>query len=320
MRIPDIINAELTNRCNLECVFCDHPQLKKVMRKGDMTVELFETLLSGLGGQKIYELGLVGLGEPTLDKHLVPHLEVVKRYDGQFTRISLNSNGVALTSEKARIILDSPVNLATFSLNATNRDAYIELMKADKFDLAANNIREFIKIRNKFGRKDVKISVQFMSSRLNAEKEMMELFSDYLDEDVIVYNRYVFHKPVLDTDNNKLLNINQVDMNIRYPCWSIYSRIYVDIDGNIYPCTIGNDSYRADSSLVIGNLKEAGVLEIFNAPPVEHARRNAERNHLPFNECKSCTLWQLLPNHFLFQEGRWLYNGEQGVRRPELDR
>lgn len=318
--VPAIVNLELTNRCNLECVFCDHPVLKRTMRKGDMETAMLDGLLTGLGGTPIYELGLVGLGEPMLDKLLEPHLRLIGAHRHLFTRISLNSNAVAMTEAKARMIMASAVNLVTFSLNATNRDSYRQMMKADKFDLAVANIRRFLEIRLASGRADLKVSVQFMSSRLNAEDEMRALFSEFLSDDVIVYNRYVFHKPVLDTADGNLVDVNPVDTAARYPCWSMYSRVYVDIDGNVYPCTIGNDSYRGNGELLIGNLADGAIVDIFNNARLERARRDAEDGRIPFRECASCTIWQLLPNNFHKDSGRWVRTDHKDVRRAELDR
>jgi radical SAM protein with 4Fe4S-binding SPASM domain len=318
--IPSIINLELTNRCNLECVFCDHPALKRTMRKGDMPVDMLEGLLEGLGNTPVYELGLVGLGEPTLDKLLTQHLEVISRYRKLFTRISLNSNAVPMTKAKAQMVLASPINLVTFSLNSTNRASYKELMLFDKFDVAVKNIRDFMQMRQESGRDDLKISVQFMSSRLNATDEMQELFSEYLTEDVIVYNRHVFHKPALDNDQEHLLDQTSSNGDSRYPCWSMYSRAYIDIDGNVYPCTIGNDSYRENGSLLIGNLADSTLIEVFNQQHIEEARRRAEDGKLPFSECEDCTIWSLLPNNFEAKSGKWVRTDQDDIRLAELDR
>ena len=82
--IPWIINLELTNLCQLECVFCDHPVFKKKMRLGCMEDSLVRKILSDIdrdwGDEKIHELGLVGLGEPTLDKRWSQHLEIISEY------------------------------------------------------------------------------------------------------------------------------------------------------------------------------------------------------------------------------------------------
>ena len=63
---PWIINLELTNACNLSCIFCDYPVLKRKMSIKEMDERLLEKVFLNIKADKIYELGLVGLGEPTL--------------------------------------------------------------------------------------------------------------------------------------------------------------------------------------------------------------------------------------------------------------
>ena len=133
-----IINLELTNACNLECVFCDHVILKKEMSIKSMDNKLLTKILSGVKEEvkdgKIYELGLVGLGEPTLDKHLMKHLDIINEYTFLFERISINSNLVSMKQKLTEVLLNSQINTYTFSVNASNRESYRKMMGMDRFN------------------------------------------------------------------------------------------------------------------------------------------------------------------------------------------
>jgi radical SAM protein with 4Fe4S-binding SPASM domain len=318
--LPQIVNIEMTNRCNLECTFCDHRDLKSRMRTGDFDTDLLSSLLGSLCGLKIFELGLVGLGEPLLDRRLKAHLGVIAEHAGIFTRISLNTNAVALTPEKASLILGSDINLVTFSLNATNPDAYRRLMGRDLFSRVVENIRNFIRIRGSVGRNDLKIGIQYMSSEMNEAEEMAGIFQGETDDGIEIYNRFVYNKPSLQRQSCTRVNLHENRVEERYPCWSMYSRVYIDIDGNVYPCTIGNDCYRESSPLNIGNIREASLISIFNGKRMYEARKAAECGRLPFRECGSCSVWSLLPNNFQWKDGRWIQIGATRLRRQELDR
>jgi len=320
MMTPAIINIELTNRCNMECVFCDHASLAGKMRIGEMGEDILRRILDSVGGSNIYELGLVGLGEPLLDKDLVRHLGIIAKYKNNFTRISLNSNATVMNKEKVKLILGSCVNLVTFSLNATNPASYKRLMGHDLFNTSVRNIKDFIDARNVCGRKDLNVSIQFMSSDMNEEHQMNDIFKGYVSDNVVVYNRYVFNKPALEKAGDGRVNINKADFAARHPCWSLYSRVYIDIDGNLYPCTIGNDCYREGSGLCIGNVKKDSVADIFNNGAILSARRRAEDGSLPFPECEKCTLWELFPNNFELTGSRWIYREHEKIRRKALDR
>lgn len=319
--IPQIINLELTNRCNLVCGFCDRQLLVKTMSVGEMDPALLRQILNSVKKHQIYELGLVGLGEPLLDRILPEHLSIIDEHAANFRRISMNSNAVAMDEKIAGIILGSKINMITFSLNATNREAYREMMGRDRFEQVVENIRNFISLSKASGRGDLKISIQFMSSDLNSGAEMDALFNGYLDQNIIVYDRHVFNKRILEQAEHSCVNINQKDSaGGRHPCWSMYSRVYIDRDGNVYPCTIGNDSYRTSSKLCIGNVKRETVIDIFNNEIMTTARSEAEKNDLPFDECGSCSLWALFPNNFIFRDGTWQFHKREDTRKKDMDR
>ncbi len=309
---PWIVNLELTNACNLACVFCDHPAFTAAgMKFREMPLDILDAALDGYRGQTLHELGLVGLGEPTLAKRLPDYLSHIDACADGFERISLNSNLVSLTEAVASTLLASSVNVCTFSLNASDRETYRQMMGRDRFDRALANLNAFLALRRSSGR-DVAVSVQLFDSPrndINALRPLVPLW-----DDVHCFTRSVYSKPVVREDT-PLLKLHRPQAPKRYPCWDIYTRLYVDVDGNVYPCTIGNDCHRADSLLRLGNLRRESLSAIFNGQTLVAARRAAERGGLSFPECKECNVWSLTPNNF-----RWDAARGQWVRQESLVR
>ncbi len=308
--IPWIINLELTNLCQLECVFCDHPVFKKKMRLGCMEDSLLRKILSDIdrdwGDEKIHELGLVGLGEPTLDKRWSQHLGIISEYAHRFDRISLNSNLVSLNAKKSKEVLGSAVNAFTFSINASNRDHYLDMMGTDQFDRVVENFTHFLKALQE-AKKDVSIDVQVFDSEKSSVEELIQFFPSARDQEVNFFSRKVYSKPVIK-EGSEVVNLHVPDSDQRYPCWDIYTRIYIDIEGFLYPCTIGNDSYRQESELCLGNVQQSSVYNIFNSERNQKARKLFENGKLGYPECKDCNIWSLTPNNFNWsdEEGTWL--------------
>ncbi len=305
---PWIVNLELTNACNLACVFCDHPAFTAAgMKFREMPFDILDAALDGYRGRTLHELGLVGLGEPTLAKRLPEYLaRIDARADG-FERISINSNLVSLTEAVAHTLLASSVNVYTFSLNASNRETYRRMMGRDRFDRALANLNAFLTLRRSSGR-DVEVSVQLFDSAENDIDALCSLIP--LWDDVTGFTRSVYSKPVVRVDT-PLLRLHRPQDPQRYPCWDIYTRLYVDVDGNVYPCTIGSDCHRADSPLRLGNLRDDSLSTIFNGETLRAARATAERSALAFPECKDCNVWSLTPNNFRWDAalGQWVRRG-----------
>lgn len=317
--LPRIVNLELTNRCNLACRFCDHPRLKASMRPQSMDTALLRTLLEAMADHRFEELGLVGLGEPLLDDRLGEHLDLIARYAAAFARITLNTNAVALNDRATDMVLASPVTGITFSINAAERKSYLEMMGSDAFDLVIRNIRRFMARRAASGNA-MKISAQVMArpGEHGLQETLRAALGEGTSQEMHLFVRELYSKP--SCAGQAGLNRPHAGATRRYPCWSLYSRVYVDVQGNLYPCTIGNDCYREGSSLCLGNCRTSGLFSLFQGKALQRARDRAESAALPFPECAQCNVWSLLPNNFAWHEsaGRWVQIN-QDTRMPELD-
>ena len=318
--VPSIVNLELTNACNLECVFCDHTTLKNKMTICDIDESLLNKILSDISGNKLYELGLVGLGEPLLDRNFQRHLEVISNHMRDVERISINTNGVALTSKNSEVICKSAINHVTFSLNAKDPKTYTKLTKRDCFQKVVQNIRTFMEIKKLFGRDDLSVNVQAMASKKSDMSVLNHLFENEIKEGLYVFERALYHKPIIKQKGLSQIFAFHKTNNKRYPCWSIFSRVYIDVLGNVYPCTIGNDCYRQNSDLYCGNIKDSHVLRIYNNTKLRQARENTCKGVLPFEECHSCNVWLLLPNNFEWDDQKLVWdNVKKSTRLKHLN-
>jgi len=318
-----VLNIELTNSCNLHCVFCDHRILKHKMEIKDIESFLFEKILEDTKEYRIYELGLVGLGEPLLNKKFDEHVSIIERYQANFTRISLNTNGVALNAKKANRICTSPINHITISMNATNEETYFKLHGINKYNIVLKNIKNFLN-EKKCQKKKIEVGIQVLPFESNNKTIIENELSEFLDNTTYVFYRDMYNKPVLENDDN-IHFIDKIKNNItnkRYPCWSIFSRVYIDVNGNCYPCTIGNDSYRETSSLMIGNVKDFSIINLFNHSYLQEARNRSLISELPFSECSKCNIWSLLPNNFNWNvnTNKWAPKQQRPIRLEEYER
>jgi radical SAM protein with 4Fe4S-binding SPASM domain len=319
LEIPWIINLELTNACNLSCIFCDYPILKKKMNISEMSNKLMQKIFSDVlelkkvTGGKIHELGLVGLGEPTLDRLFDSHISIVSDYAEHFERVSLNSNLVSLKPERVETLLNSGVNTYTFSVNASNRETYKQMMGADLFDAVINNLNYFLAKLSEMSKK-VMVDLQVVESKHNSVEELKDLIPLAGELNINIFFRKMYSKPVIQ-ESTDLVDIFDAKGMERYPCWDIYSRIYIDYEGNVYPCTIGNDSYRETSGFCLGNVERNSILEIFNNKRISEARERNEKGGPAFPECSECNIWSIQPNNFIFDINEKVWKKKESQKR-----
>lgn len=134
VRVPvrELHEIEFSSRCNLACRYCPHP--KMVRAKADMTRETFDRAMAHLqhlidaGSQG--EVSLTGIGEAILHPEFVPWLHIVRQVIGPKRRITVATNGVAMTRELA---------VEMFKADAT---VYISTHRPEKAGPAVEMVKE----------------------------------------------------------------------------------------------------------------------------------------------------------------------------------
>lgn len=136
---PISVELTLTNRCNLNCVYCSDNDLRKRQgKKQALHYEVIERLLSDLAEGGTKGIVLEGGGEPTL----YPEFErIVKFAKGKGLGIGLITNGtVSLDAELLR-----EFEWIRVSLDASTSKEYMELKGVDCFESVVNNITRYAK-------------------------------------------------------------------------------------------------------------------------------------------------------------------------------
>jgi len=79
------------------------------------------------------------------------------------------------------------------------------------------------------------------------------------------------------------INVNKLDAPLKRKCFYPFYQIMVDFDGAVLLC---NNDW--DKRLILGNVKETSILDIWNSEKYKEVRENlanANRNHSPCNRC-----------------------------------
>ncbi|MEW6096603.1 MAG: radical SAM protein [bacterium] len=102
---PTVLQIELTNRCNLNCIMCPRQGMSRQV--GDMSLELFKQIVEQLKGKT--ELAILHLlGESLLNPHLFEMIDYCKE-GGIMTVLSTNST--LLRGEKVQKLLDFKLDI-----------------------------------------------------------------------------------------------------------------------------------------------------------------------------------------------------------------
>jgi len=276
-RLPEVIQIEITNRCNLHCPMCPRNRMHLPIK--DMAYETFERVVSRI--PKADAVILSGWGEPLLHPDFFRMVRLINETLPK-TSVRFTTNGVLLDAENRsqifkRHIARVSVSIDELPLSCSDEDQ----IGHSGTERVLENVTGFIEERG--DRKRPKIWLQSVMQRGGAKKiEDLIEFAGQVGIDSInlvrldVRNNPDLTRPDWEEErqiikrakgaakraNIRLFCINDRNLAIRLAghfdtyCLRADHYVYIDVDGNVTPCCSLRD-YRC------GNLLETPLSEIW---------------------------------------------------------
>ena len=168
------LRITLTNRCNVNCVYCHHDGMisSKLEMTSDEIYKICE-IAKMLGVEKIRLSG----GEPLLKKDIIETIEKISTLD--FKDISMTTNGILL-KKYARDLKKAGLNRVNVSLDTLNRETYEFITKKDYLNEAHEGILKAVEV----GFNPVKINMVIMKD-IN-QNEIREMFKFCRDNNIVL--------------------------------------------------------------------------------------------------------------------------------------
>ena len=168
------LRITITNRCNVNCVYCHHDGM--VTSREEMTADELYTICKiakNLGVQKIRLSG----GEPLIRKDIVEIVEKINSLG--FKDISMTSNGILL-EKYAQGLKDAGLNRINVSLDTLNRETYEFITRKDYLESAKAGILKAVEV----GLYPVKINMVIMKD-IN-QNEVKDMFKFCKENDMVL--------------------------------------------------------------------------------------------------------------------------------------
>jgi len=273
---PPLVQIEPSSICNFRCVFCFETDKsfsdKNSGHMGTMKLEMFKNIIDQIKG-KVEFVTLASRGEPLISKDINKMIEYTS---GKFLNLKINTNASLLNEEKSHSILSSNVKTVVFSADAADEDLYKKLRVNGNLAKTLENIKNFIKIKEKHYPKNkviTRVSGVKFSDKQNFE-EMEKLWGNLVDQVVFV-------------DYNPWENSYQKETNeITEPCSDLWRRLFVWWDGKINPCDV---DYK--SLLSVGNITENNIDKLWSSDAYQNLRTmHLEKKRASIKPCNACTV------------------------------
>jgi len=269
---PFIIDVELTNHCNFNCVFCGQREMKR--EKGFMSTKMFKEIVEECRLWKV-PIRLIRWGEPLLHPNIVEYCQHIK--DNNLP-LHITTNGSMLTDEMIEAFVEMGVDSIIFSMQGATKKGY-EQMRGNHYELLEENIEKLFVAR---GRKK-KPYIQITSTMTNETKEEIKAFIDYWEKtvDEVSIGKTNLSRVKVSPELKKQETIKKEYR----PCTEVYQKLSVDWDGKVSCCCADWDRF-----MTVGDLSENTLQEIWGSSKRLKAFRKIldAMGHKKLEMCKKC--------------------------------
>jgi MoaA/NifB/PqqE/SkfB family radical SAM enzyme len=181
---PSEVVLETTRHCNLACVICPYPTLKRP--KGEMELGLFRKIIDEVAATSPKtRIWLALMGEPLLGRNLAAKIDYAV---GAGMRVFLNTNATYLEGAAADHILHSGIDSVIVSMDATTKETYAQIRRQGEFERVERNVGDFLDRARELGSSAPKLVVQFIVMDEN-EHEADEFKAKWLERGAVVKMR-----------------------------------------------------------------------------------------------------------------------------------
>jgi radical SAM protein with 4Fe4S-binding SPASM domain len=275
------IYIEVTNRCNLNCSFCQHSdRVKAFMGAGD-----FENILKKIQGYTEY-IYLHVLGEALLHPDLGLLLESSNRHG---FKVNLSTNGTLLKS-KEEIVLTAPavrqVNISLHSQEQPDRAALAEYL---------DSVLSFVEAAR---RNEVLLNLRLWDLSgdggeilISRDREILKrlrrefCLPESLTGDPIPGRRLTLAPGIFLSRERQFSwpHTATKQTDLRGSCRGLRDHIAILVDGTVVPCCLD-----AEADIVLGNIHRHSLAQILGNPRTILMRKGFVNQQLVEPLCQRC--------------------------------
>ena len=254
---------------------------------GNMELELFKDIVSQLKELNPLVITLHLAGEPLLHPSLPEMIRIASKSG---IRTTLSTNGMLLTEDLSKEMIDA--GLLSLRVDfSPNKEKFEYTRTGANWEKVYKNINTLLafKKRNNLQFPVVKIqNIRFSEGEESEEKEMEELKALFIGNPADEYFHFQTHSwggefaTKEKDDPSYKLSVKQDRYN---PCTHLWNSFVVTFDGKIVPCCRD-----LNAELILGDLKDRSILEIWKSNDYEELRRlHAQKKIDEISLCKNCS-------------------------------
>jgi radical SAM protein with 4Fe4S-binding SPASM domain len=279
IEFPLEIALELSNHCNLRCVMCPVPDLKR--KRGFMGEPVFHKTVEHLLTESGFIFLPQGFGESLLHPRWAQFIHLAGAMGIQ--PITVLTNGMLLSGERTTAVLEN-VDIVVITLDGSDAKTYESVRVNGSFERVTGNIHNLLQSRGNSETPHCVIRI----IRMQDTESGIEAFRASWEK-VIGKGDLIQVSECIDWAGSVKYRgvIKNRRLTERQPCRMLWKNLTVYHDGRVSPCC-----YDAEGELIVGDILNQSPREIWNSPELRNLRALHLTSHyekLPI--CSRCVNW-----------------------------
>ena len=282
---PRYLQIETTSHCNLKCPMCFHSFKAKKRVDGYMSLALYRKIIDEVKDY-IFRVSLHHRGEPLLHSQLGT---MIKMASERGVKTNIHTNATLLTKKKSEELLESGLDEMHFSFDGEDKNTFEKMRRPANYERTLENIVNFLKLKKKYKTSKPRVEIQVLKPYTSIRESNKGLRHIFRGLPVDVFSTGILFNS--GGDFKKEIETKIVTPRSSYaPCNTIWSDAVIDWDGKVPACCRDYDN-----DYVLGNVKDAPFLEIWNNEKMRDLRKRLiERRYKEIDLCRDCdALWTL---------------------------
>jgi len=307
---PPYIEIEVTTRCNMKCVMCEHTYWNEPEK--DMSFEEFKYILDQF--PRLHWIGLTGIGESFLNKDFLKMLSFAK---SKSFIVEIYDNFSLIDKDTASELIRLKIDTVYASIDAATKETYEKIRPGGNFERVINNVRYFMEAKRIKGAPLTAFNFHYIISKYNIHEllaylELVHSLAQGLNP-IVQFTRLLHsYKEINDLfvevpqdlilkaeDKARELGItlswNANTKGVKpLPTKCIeWTMPFIFVTGDVIPCCAGNEANRRDfqKAYSLGNIFKTRFKDIWRGNKYKQLIDSLCRGRFP-PPCRDCCLYR----------------------------
>ena len=260
---PYLVDIELTNHCNLRCIFCGQREMTRP--KGYMDEKIFRAIIDECAAYNT-PVRLIRWGEPFMHPLILEYIRYAK---GRGLPVHVTTNGLAFRGERHIMeTIDTGLDSIIFSFQGATAEGYKKMRGGDYASLCSN-------IMWMAALKDDTPHIHISSTMTDETEEQIQVFINHWSE--------IVDSVGVGKTNLALTGMADTIEKEYRPCLEVYRKLSVDWDGRVTCCCGDYDCF-----MQVGDISET-LHAVWHGDRLREFRSLLGRDmHRSLTLCRNC--------------------------------